>query len=377
MLFENRKQISAEELMSKYSTLDEYKKILKKPSFEVHSSRKKIDKVNGGRIKVPAGSAVRSHFMVTDPKTKLKAEIRYAQSNNSRVVGDRIIDEFEPRYVNFTGEVKEFRNDIDLAIFYFLHTNNSISPLRDITNKAKPKLEYIDTKKRAKAKIDVITELGRAMEHSKNLPYDQLILLAKGLGMGDVTRKDEEEIRADVMTYASKNPTKYNEQTNTQITYIEGRIRYLIEKRVFKLDRVGNVRRWSWASGEREGEFILDIVNVTQDANKQLINFFFSDISRYMNVLNDVTVEMGSREKALRDLEAMEKAQEAQTVSVDTNPIIGDALPDHLKEINSTGATPTKKVYTKEEVTEMLTVDGIKPHHLKVAAELKKLNGEN
>jgi len=380
MLFENRKQVDAEYLMLKYASKEDYDKVVKKPSFEAAKHRKKIDHVNGGRVKVNKGAMLRSHFMATDKKSNLKVEIRYAESNNSKIVGDRVIDVFEPRYVKAEGANFSYQHNIDLAVYMFLNANNELSPLRNPNNKtSKPKFEYVDTKKRAKVKMEAIDALGEAMQHSRNLSEANLVILAKGLGIKGIDKKEAYEVRADVMEYAQRDPKMYNEKVNTQLTYIEGRIWNLVDKGVIKLSSVGNVRRWNWVSGERSGEHIMDIPNVTQDARQALKNYFFSDINSHMNILTQTNETISVREKAERDLQALENNGAEEFVAspaYQPERVIGDALPAHLQSPSEEFLAPRPK-YTEEEAIKELTDEfGNPPHHNKVKAWLRKMNAE-
>lgn len=374
MLFENRKQVSAEDLMRKYATREDYNKIVKKPSFEVSKDRRRIDAVNGGIIKTPKSSGMRSHFMATDPSTKLKTEIRYALNHLPKVIGDRVVDQFEPRYVDVKGATFAFQNDIDLAVYIFLHPNNSLSPLK--SSKGKAKYEYVDTKKRSQAKIESIDMLTDALSHAKNLKEDMLIILAKGLGIKGIDKKDSGDVRADVMEFASRKPKEYLEKSNTEITYIEGRIINLVDKGIVKLTTVGSIRRWTWVSGERAGEHILDIQNVTQDAKQALKNYFFSDINKHMNLLTSVTNDITAREKANRDLQIMEEQNSPIPVSVEQERTIGDALPEYLKQQDATEAATGLKYTEADAIKALSDDDGNPPHHMKIRAWLKKMNEE-
>lgn len=379
MLFENRKQVTAKEMMEKYATSEDFKKLSKKPSFEVTADRKKIDRINGGVTKSPKGFMWRSHFMATDPKTGLKVEIRYATNNNTKVVGDRVIDNFEPRYVETKGATFNFQNNIDLGVYQFLHPNNLSSPLRDKNNKAKPKIDFIDTKKRSQAKMDKIDALATAMSHAKDLSEERLIVLAKGLGIKGLDKKEAEEVRADVLEFAMNNPKIYNEKSNTEMTYIEGRIINLIDKGVVKLSNVGSTRRWTWMSGEREGEHILDIQNVTQDAKRALINYFFSDINKHINLLKDINNDMSARAKAERDLAAIENGNVEWVASVPVERVIGNDLPEHLRSQAPVNNAPVEVlVPTREDAIEALKQAGeVEPiHHSKISKWLRENGGE-
>lgn len=330
MLFENRKQVTARELMQKYASLEDLKKIEKAPSFEITKDRKIIDRANGGRIKVPKGLMMLANFKVTDPKSGLKVEIRYAKSSNSKIVGDRMVDTFEPRYVETKGATFAHQNDLDLAVYKFLHPNNAGSPLIDSRSTGKPKFEFIDTKKRADAKMDTINAYSDAIEHAKRLNDDRVLLLSKGLGIKGIDKKELDEIRVDLLEFAMKNPKPYLQKANTELTYIEGSIVNLIDKGVVKLNTVGAIRRWVWNSGQYEGEFILDIQSPTQDAKQSLKNFFFNDINRWKSVLDDLSGSISAREKAMKALQVVEVGGEVN-VAHQEDVFIGDALPPHLR----------------------------------------------
>lgn len=368
MLFVGRTQLSKEQIASKFKF--DLKKIMKNPSFEVASHRKKIDRINGGVIKTGKGMGSRSHFMATDPDTGLKVEIRYAQSHVPKQVGNVLQDVFEPRYVEFMGSKKAFQNDPELAIYWFLHPNNALSPLRDKNNKTKPKIEYIDVKKRALDKNAGIDALTDALSHAKSLSGIELVILAKGLGLKGIKGKEEDDVRADVREFASKFPKLYNEKVATRTTELEGKIWHLVDEGVMKLSTIGTTRRWSWAKGEREGEFIVDIINVNQDARVALKNHIFSDLNNYMNALNHITETLTANEKAQEYLNSLDAKESIASESV----TIGNGLPDYLK----TNTVEEKMPETFMEAVEYLTKKngGQRPSNAAVSKWLKELKVE-
>lgn len=357
MLFVGRTQVSKEEICKKFGV--DLAKILKHPSFEVSKHRKKIDRVNGGVVKTGVGMGSRSHFIATDPATSMKVEIRYAQSHVPKQVGDSMMDVFEPRYVQFMGGKKAFQNDPELAIYWFLHPNNSLSPLRDPKNKNKPKIEYIDNKKRAQDKNESIDALTDALSHAKTLPYAELVVLAKGLGLKGIHGKEEDDVRATVREYASRYPKIYNEKALTRITSYEGKIIHMIDLGVIKMSTIGSVRRWTWAQGPKEGEVIVDIQNATQDAKVALKNYIFEHIQEYAYLLDNIHEGVSAREKAEAFL-----SQPVSSEEISANIQIGDALPDHLRTINQETVTtmPLSKVKVFADAVEYLTSrDGKRP----------------
>lgn len=355
MLFVGRTQMSKDQICKMFGV--DLKKILKNPSFEVAKHRQKIDRVNGGVLKSGKGMGSRSHFMATDPTTNMKVEIRYAESHVPKAVGNTIMDVFEPRYVQFMGTKKAFQNDPELAIYWFLHPNNSLSPLRDAKNKTKPKIEYIDNKKRAQAQNNEIDALTNALTHSTSVPYDQLVVLAKGLGLKGVHGKEEDEVRGIVRKFAATNPKIYNEKILSRLTSYEGKIYHFVDLGIFNLKTIGGIRRWSWAKGQKEGETILDIVNSTQDAKAALKNHIFNDMNSWMYLLDNIHEAETASEKAEAFLRSQEPVIEAVNEPVQ---VVGDQLPDYLKNVNND--TPVVKMESFQDALAYLTErDGKRP----------------
>lgn len=373
MLFVGREQLSKEQFCQRFGL--DLKKIMKHPSFEVAKHRKVIDRANGNIVKAGKGMGMRSHFMATDPRTSLKVEVRYAQSHIPKQVGNVLQDVFEPRYVQFMGMKKAFQNDPELALYFAVHPTNSESPLRDPKNTTKPKITYIDTKKRAEEKNATIDALTEALEHAKNLDESKLVILAKGLGIKGVSTKEIEDIRADVREFAYKFPKIYNEKALSQITYYEGRILHLVDLQIIKLSSIGSIRRWSWASGERSGETIVDIQNSTVDAKTALKNHIFNDINNYMYLLNNITDTETARQKAER---VLSEKEEVNTEVVLDAPVIGDALPEHLKNVGSTLVEELPEIpRSYQEAVEILTKkNGKRPSPTDASKFWKEHKGE-
>lgn len=361
MLFYGEEQISREEL-AKHLGVD-LKQLIKKPSFE--NKKKKVDNINGGRIKSGAGYSRRSHFFIKDPKTGLDTILRYAKSATPNMTSG--IRDFKPRYVDFIGAKKAFTDDLDLAFFFYLTPENDGSPL-NFSVKPKPKYEFIDTVKRTEAKNSKRSALKEALNHAEELEYDQLILLAKGLGFKGVDKMDEDELRADVGDFAMNNPELYLNKSNTEVTFLEGRILNLVDNNVIVMTKHGDLRRWSWASGDLEGQVIVDELNVTADIRRSLINHIFNNFNKYNNAImqaNDAVSSRANVERAISQSKPKVKDE------------VGEDLPEHLRAVNNDDYVPAppkvKKVMTKEEATEFLTErDGEKPHWKKVEKFLQE-----
>jgi len=349
MLFENKKQVTGEYLIKKYGKGIDFKDIKKKPSFEVSTNKRKIDKVNGGVTKVPAGNSIRTHFFVEDPDSGLKSEIRYAKSHRTNPVGNALLDVFEPRYIQFKGNKNEFKGDLDLAVYRYLHPSTSTSPYKS----GQPVVEYIDTKARAKSKSDSIDAVTTALKHADVIADDKMVILAKGLGIKGVDKMELDEVRSELKQYAYQFPKIYNEKASLQLTQIEGKIIHLIDKGVFKLVNIAGIRRWEWAKGEREGERIVDIMNSAQDAKQALKNHIFSNmqVGDWMNQLESVNSEMSAKEAAAKYLSSIE------VVDVDKSghQVVGDNLPDHLKTVEEDVVFPTDNAEAMSFLSDLRT----------------------
>jgi hypothetical protein len=331
MLFIDKKQVTREELAFRFGI--DLKKIEKRPEFE--ATKTFIDRINGGRKKSPAGHNILSKVMIQDPKTKMTVEIRYAETNNQRVVGDRVIDKFEPRQIVFTGSAMAFDKtnpvDLDKALYIALYPSNAFSPVRT-ERSGKAKHEFVDTSARAEKRIGEINSMGEAILHATQVNGEDMRIFAKGLNIAGVEYKEDREVRADLMEYAQKNPTVYIKAKDSQLTIIEGRIENFVDKGIFKLETIGSVRRWSWTSGPKEGEIITDIINTTQDAKQSLKNHIYNNINEFMPVLSNLTETLSSRIVAEKALQAA--SQTLETLNAPFQQTIGDELPEHLKNIN-------------------------------------------
>ena len=143
--------------------------IRKRPSFETDASNKSKDLANGGVVRVNEGNAIRTRFFAMHPKKKIKVEIAYALSTRTETVGniERTIN--EPRYITYKGEKFSFKEDIDKALWMYLHPMNKFSPLRDADSKAKSGFEFIDVGKRTKARMTEMSGLRKALDHAESI----------------------------------------------------------------------------------------------------------------------------------------------------------------------------------------------------------------
>lgn len=323
MLVINDKVIARDKLCEQFGL--EYANIEKKPEFE--GLRTWIDMSNGGKKRYNAGFNIVTSFTIEDEETKMPLEIVYATRKSTNK--DTKDPEYFPKRVSIQGEGMNLMGDLDLAVWLALHPMNMTSPL----NKGlKPSIEFVDTRARAKKRINDIGQLGEAIVHAKSIKGEEMRILAKGLGLYGIENKEDEEVSADLQDFAMKNHVVYMEKKDKRLTMIEGQIEHFVDKGIFKLENVGQVRRWSWTTGERTGETIVDIINTVVNAKEALKNHIFNDINNYLFYLNNVSETMSARERAVQAL---------NNIKDESGKSIGNELPEHLKKIGKGGNLPT------------------------------------
>lgn len=347
----NDKILSREEVCKKYSI--DIAKIVKRPEFE--SKRSFIDAVNGGKRQYASGSSVLARILSEDKDSHLPVEIRYYVSRKKDKEGDW---QYEPYRIEMAGNGMVLGEDLDLAVFTYLHPTNELSPFHKDGSKAQ--YEFIDTTARAQKKVNSVSALAEAIVHAQTIKGDNARILAKGLGIPGVEPMEELEVTAALLNYAQANPVVYLQKKSQRITMIEGQITHFIDKGIFQENRVGNVRRWVWTAGPKTGETIVDLFNTTINSREALKNHIFGDIDNYLFLLNNMNDSISAREHAIRALEEMKDEETGET--------IGNDLPEHLKRIGQGGKLPT----TFKEGLEYLTGKmGKRPSNTQASAIFK------
>lgn len=335
MLFVDNEQLSQDEFAALFGI--KISEIRKRPSFETDKSNKHKDLANGGVIKVNEGNAIRARFYAVHPKKKTKVEIVYAQSANLREVGNTMKTVYEPRYVHYKGEKFSFKQDIDLALFMYLHPMNKFSPLRDKDSKSKSEFEYIDVGRRTAAKLTELSGLKKALSHAEELDEFSMIIMAKGLGFGNVDDKDREELRVELMSFATNPRTTqvYIDAMNNSVIAARGKIINLIDNGSIKLTQTGQVRQWVITQGERMGEPIGNqILNQSINARESLVNYILSNIEVYKTMLDGETESLQASLKAKEYFEKEEESSSVPSYLTDTTSESGD-LRDEVFDFNS------------------------------------------
>ena len=328
MLFVDGKKISAKDFCMKFGI--DYGKITSRPSFEMSKTHQKKDRMNGGRISVPSGLMYRTKFHATD-KNGESIEVRYAQTASPKTTKVGHVETvYRPHYVGFRAATASFSKDKDLAVFMFANPSNRFSPLR---TRFSPKAgyEFIDGQLRALEQMKGIETLTEALSHAKKLSGSELRVIAKGLKLRSVDDSLEDSIRASLLEYAHKNPKEYLEVIALGLVRLEGRVRNLIDQKVFVLHRQHNTRWWEWGSGEREGERIGNaITNTAQDASQSLINYINAHIDVYKDLIDSLGEKSEAEDSAKRFLESVapekevEDKPEKQAVDTELVAIIED-----------------------------------------------------
>lgn len=299
--------------------------IVKRPEFEGTNSWP--DLANHGKKRYPAGSNQLARFFVEDGE--LPMEVRYCETRR-KDPKDSDLWIYHPVRVSMPGAGQQFSEDLDLAIFWYFHPINALSPFHKKGEKSK--FEFIDTMARAGKRIDDLDALGEAILHAKTITGEDARILAKGLGIQGLHGKEDREVTAALMDFAHKEPSVYLSKKGERITMIEGQIEHFIDKGIFIQDTIGETRRWKWSAGQRSGETILDIYNVTINAREALRNHILNDLNNYLFLLNNMNDSISARDKAIKSLDTIP--------DVKTGQVIGNELPEYLKSIGKAGVLP-------------------------------------
>lgn len=293
MLLINDSEITAKELCNLFSL--DYDKISKDPVFEnlkIHTNLR-------GQKSVNKGVGIKSGFFCKHPETGLDVKIQYAESYSNEKVGDKMVRKYSPSFIYFSGFTQNFKGDIDRAVFFALHPMSTTSPVK-IRGNAVKRFEFIDKGARAAKELMNLDNIERALAHARQTPYKSLVILAKGLKLkGDIDNMSEAELRAEVRRFAHQFTDKYIDATEDNSVKVEGKIRDLIDKKVFVLQQKGTLRQWYWNAGQYDGDTIGDsITNRLTDPVESLINYILENATDYVAKLYEVHEGETARSKA-------------------------------------------------------------------------------
>lgn len=325
-----------------------YDRIIKKPAFKLDDARivKKRTVTSPLAKKTTHGVLTAFWFRGQDGIMK---RLRYAESQIPQPVGGTMKYRYEPARLNVEGATVNFVNSPDKAVFFFLNPGNPTSPFAD---KTKKKFAYMDTiAETLKASMDM-SNIEKALTHATHMEEEELVIVAKGLKIlkNDDYEMDELRVRLQQFAINPQTNKRYIQAMDDDMVRIEGRIRNLVDKGVFKIEKRGSSRQWVWSQGSREGEYIGDaIMNVNDDAVQRLFNYIKANLGDYLYDLRNSTGIIQA-DRLAREVLAAEKTKEAQV-----------EVPAHLVNINApvpAGLTLKDRVTSFAEAREFVGEKG-------------------
>lgn len=282
MLFINKKEVKASDvgkIIGYHVPLD---KIKKKPLFEINPALMSKDPANGaGAIKCRQSMEFPAVFF-TKSKTGETLEIRYATTSTPDMKTLGQSNKYSPRMVEFDGKAEFIGDDLDKAVYYWLHFYNEGSPFRA----AGIPFDYslVDDDAKANKLISELTLKGKATSHAAALNEDEMILIAKGMKIPGASSMELLMVRAQLMQYASNSPAQYLAAAQSTVNQVKGLIYDSIDKLIFVCENTHNIKRWKWGKGPKEGQLIFEMSSTVQDENEALINH----ISQSPGAVNEI-----------------------------------------------------------------------------------------
>lgn len=304
-----------------------YERIIKRPTFKLDKGRVQKKKTINSPLAKKTTYGIITSFWFRDKDGMMK-RLRYAESQQPKVEGGVMRYNYEPGRLNVEGGTVNFLGAPDKAIFMFLNPGNPTSPFAD---KTKKKFAYMDTIEQTKADADSMSNIQRALTHATTMEEEELVIVAKGLKLLKNDDYELEELRVRLQQFAINPATnkRYVQAMDDDMVRIEGRIRNLVDKGIFKLDKRGSTRQWIWAQGSREGEYIGEsIMNGNEDAIQRLFNYIKANLGDYLYDLRNSTGILQADRKA-REVLAAEKNKPAVV-----------EVPAHLAAINNEPPAP-------------------------------------
>lgn len=302
-----------------------YERIIKKPTFKLDPSRiLKKRTVTSPLAKKTTYGIITSFWFKHEGIMK---RLRYAEAQIPKVEGGIMRYTYEPGRLNVDGYLVNFLNAPDKALFMFLNPGNPSSPFADRTKK---KFAFMDTIEATAKGAEDMSNIQKALTHATNMDEEELVIVAKGLKILKSDDYDLAELRLKLQQF-SINPqtnSSYIKAMTDDMVRIEGRIRNLVDKGIFKIQTRGSSRQWVWAQGSREGEYIGEsIMNMNEDAVQRLFNYIKANLGDYLFDLRNST-EILQADRLARETLASEKE------------IVGTEVPAHLAAVNTDTTYP-------------------------------------
>ena len=290
MILIDNVEMDQESLEEMFFGVIPFRKIGKRPEFQINNKRKSKKPGQDQQISSPVGTRVPAHFMAKwQGKT---ITIRYAEYSQEEPLvpgSDRIVTKYHPFKVMFTGvsmltELNEL--GIDLAIFFFLHPLNEFSPFRDQL-KEKFHWSFNDTQAKAAAELKGVKLLQKAINTVLALSDDALNILAKGIGFPGVAEMEPETIQAMLVRRAQADPQAFLEESQSQRTGIKGLIISAIDNGLFKEEEANGKRKYVWGRGDKKGIQVVEILENGKAPSEILTDHIFNMIDVYYPILTD------------------------------------------------------------------------------------------
>lgn len=275
----------------------------KKPLFEINPALIFKDPANGPLATKNRNMMEFPCYFNATTKGGKSVEIRYCTNRtpDPKFMGQT--EKYSPRVVEFDGKAEFISDDLDKAVYFWLHFFNKTSPFR----KAGLPHEYelVDDNARATTLIESITLRSKATAHASELSGDALRITAKGMKIAGADKMDDLSIKAQLMQYASDKPAEYLNKAESQVNHIEGLIRDSIDKGIFIVENVFNSKRWRWAQGVKQGEVIIEMSTSVSDDAQALITHISQNITEFLPVLINTAKTVNAKTNLEKNLEGI------------------------------------------------------------------------
>lgn len=298
-------------------------KLIKHSVFDITENRKTMD-MGTKRMKHGFGLEFPSHFFVKDAEGNT-VEIRYATSQSTRNYENRTVDTYEPRAVKFMGEAEQ-KNDLDEAVYFYLHPKNESSPFRATGNfTSLPDYVYDDKQAKAQNKLKQMDMLTEALVHARRVVGEEMEIFARGMGIVNVENIGEDEIRSQLAQMAQQDPYNYLRKKDSRVTEFEGKVYHAIEKGILTVqDTFGN-KRWVWGAGKEKGRTIVDINVAESDITGVLMTHLKENIGDYYDALENAKKSINAESNAEAYLNAVrDEKRGGKKKEYATNDILPD-----------------------------------------------------
>ena len=302
MILIDGQQVSLHELQQKLGIKIPVEKIIKKPVFEINQALKIRDPANGPnayRVRPGYDFPAKFNYRTKSGRTH---EIRYAdqmpvpkESTEGRTFT------YSPRMLAFEGEMEYVNTDEDKAIFFYLYPVCKDSPCR--TNKSPYEWHFVDDEAKANARIESIEKKREAMRFVDTLHGQALFIIAKSLRIPGAHRMDERSVLAEVSDYAMSKPEEFLKRADSQVAQIEGLIIDAIDRGIFVMEKVYNMKQWKWGAGTNKGALIVELSENVQDEAEALITHIQSgNLTLMLPQLIEISKNINAKDNAANQL---------------------------------------------------------------------------